>query len=56
MILKNKDLKNKVSTILNHYTVKNYEKLIQDANSLLKKNPNIDILWNILGLTYQLLI
>jgi tetratricopeptide (TPR) repeat protein len=53
MILKNKDLKNKVSTILNHYTVKNYEKLIQDANSLLKKNPNIDILWNILGLTYQ---
>ena len=53
MILENKTLKDKISIILNYYTIKNFDKLIEEANRLLKKNPNIDILWNVLALTYQ---
>ena len=52
-MLENKTLKDKISIILNYYTIKNFDKLIEEANRLLKKNPNIDILWNILGLTHQ---
>ena len=53
MILKSKTLKDKISIILNYYTVKNFDKLIEEANRLLKRNPDIDLLWNVLGLTYQ---
>ena len=52
-MLDNKSLKERISIIFNYYTVKNFDKLIEEANRLLKKNPNIDLLWNILGLTYQ---
>jgi len=53
MILENKALKDKISAILNLYTTKNFDELIEKANKLLKKNQNIDLLWNVLGLTYQ---
>ena len=53
MILENKLLKDKISQIFNYYTVKNFDKLIEEANRLLKKNPNVDLVWNVLGLTYQ---
>jgi Tfp pilus assembly protein PilF len=53
MILENKDLKNKITAVTNFYAVKNFDKVIEEANRLLKKNPNIDFLWNILGLTHQ---
>ena len=53
MTLENSDLKKKISVILKHFTVKNYDKVIEEANRLLKKKPNLDILWNVLGLTYQ---
>ena len=53
MILENNDLKKKISVILKYFTVKNYDKVIEEANRLLKKKPNLDILWNVLGLTYQ---
>ena len=53
MILENNSLKKKISIIINYYTVENFDKLIEEATRLLKKNPNIDLLWNILGLTYQ---
>tara|TARA_B100000795_G_C22791360_1_gene437090 strand:- start:475 stop:2079 length:1605 start_codon:yes stop_codon:yes gene_type:complete len=53
MVLENKTLKNKISILINYYNVKDYNAFIEGANRLLKKNPNIDILWNILGLTYQ---
>ena len=52
-MLENKTLKNKISIILNYYAIKNFDKLIEEANRLLKKNTNIDILWNVLGLTHQ---
>ena len=52
-MLENKTLKDKISIILNYYAIKNFDKLIEEANRLLKKNPNIDILWNVLGLTHQ---
>ena len=47
------NLKNKISTIINLYNVRNFEEVIQEANRLIKKNPHNDILWNILGLAYQ---
>ena len=53
MMLENKNLQSKISAILNLYTVKKFNELIEKANKLLKKNPNIDLLWNVLGLTYQ---
>ena len=53
MILENNSLKNKIAIIINYYKVKNFDKLIEEATRLLKRNPNIDLLWNILGLTYQ---
>ena len=53
MSSENKTIKNKISILFNYYNIKNYDKLIEEANRLLKKNPNIDILWNMLGLTYQ---
>ena len=46
-------IKEKISIIINLYRVKNYDKVISEANRILKKNPRIDLLWNILGLTYQ---
>ena len=53
MILKNKTLKEKIVSILNYYKVKNYDKLIEEAKKILKKKPNIDLLWNAIGLSYQ---
>jgi len=53
MSLENKSIKNKISILVNYYSVKKYDKLIEEANRILKKNPSIDILWNMLGLTYQ---
>ena len=53
MVLENKALRNKITSILNYYTIKNFDKVIKEANRILKKRPNIDLLWNILGLTYQ---
>ena len=53
MVLENKALRNKITSILNYYTIKNFDKVIEEANRILKKRPNIDLLWNILGLTYQ---
>ena len=46
-------IKEKISIILNLYRVKNYDKVISEANRILKRKPSIDLLWNILGLTYQ---
>jgi len=53
MSLENKSLKEKISILVNYYHVKDFNKLIAEANRSLKKNPNIDFLWNLLGLTYQ---
>ena len=46
-------LKNKISTIVNLYNVRNFEEVIQESNRLVKKNPHNDLIWNILGLAYQ---
>ena len=51
--MKANDLKNKISTIINLYNVRNFEEVIQETNRLLKKNPHNDMLWNISGLAYQ---
>jgi len=53
MTIENKMIKNKISTIINYYNIKNFDKVIEESKRLLKKNRNIDFLWNILGLTYQ---
>ena len=53
MILEDRSLRDKIKIILNYYTIRDFDKLIEEANRLLKKNPNIDLLWNALGLTYQ---
>ena len=53
MSLENKPLKEKISILVNYYQIKDFDKLIAEANRALKKNPNIDFLWNLLGLTYQ---
>ena len=47
------EIKNKISTIVNLYNVRNFEEVIQKSNILIKKNPHNDLLWNILGLAYQ---
>ena len=46
-------IKDKISIIINLYSIKKYDEVIKEANRILKKNPNIDLLWNILGLSYQ---
>ena len=53
MILRDKKLRDRISIIVNYYKAKNFDKVISESNRLLKKNPTIDFLWNILGLTYQ---
>jgi len=53
MISQDKKLRDKISIIVNHYNAKNFDKVISESNRILKKNPTIDFLWNILGLTYQ---
>jgi len=53
MALQSEILKNKISIIVNYYNIKNYNKVIEESEKILKKKPNIDFLWNILGLTYQ---
>ena len=53
MISQDKKLRDKISIIVNHYNAKNFNKVISESNRILKKNPTIDFLWNILGLTYQ---
>ncbi len=46
-------LKEKIPILVNLYNTNNFEQVIKEANTLLKKNPNIDFLWNLLGLSYQ---
>ena len=46
-------LKERIPIIVNLYNSNNFPIVIKEANTLLKKNPNIDFLWNILGLSYQ---
>ena len=53
MTLQNKTLKDKITIIINHYNIKNFDKVIFESEKLLRKNPGNDFLWNILGLTYQ---
>ena len=53
MILQDKKLRDRISIIVNYFNAKNFDKVITESNRLLKKNPAIDFLWNILGLTYQ---
>ena len=53
MISQDKTLRDRISIIVNYYNAKNFDKVIEEANRLLKKNPAVDFLWNILGLTYQ---
>ena len=53
MILRDKKLRDRISIIVNYYKAKNFDKVISESNRILKKNPNIDFLWNILGLTSQ---
>ena len=49
----NKILADKISIIVNYYNIGHFDKVINETNRILKKNPAIDFLWNILGLTYQ---
>ena len=53
MNTENKTNKKKIEILVNYYNIRNYDKVIEEANRILKKNPNIDILWNLLGLSYQ---
>ena len=53
MTLEDRILKDKISILVNYYKIKDFDKLIEEADRILKKNPNLDLLWNILGLTYQ---
>ena len=53
MSSQNEILKNKISIILNYFKIRNFNKVIEESEKLLRKNPNSDYLWNILGLSYQ---
>ena len=53
MISQNKTLKDKISEIINYYNIREFNKVIKETTELLTKNPTMDFLWNILGLSQQ---
>ena len=53
MISQSKTLKDKISEIINYYNIGEFNKVIKESTELLTKNPTMDFLWNILGLSQQ---
>ena len=53
MTLLTEILKNKISIIINYYKTGDFNKVIDEAERLLRKEPDTDFLWNILGLAFQ---
>ena len=53
MILQNEKLNKKISIIIKYYNIGNFNKVVKECEKVLEKHPNIDFLWNTLGLTYQ---
>ena len=53
MISQSKTLKDKISEIINYYNIREFNKVIKESTELLTKNPTMDFLWNILGLSQQ---
>ena len=49
MSSQNEILKNKISIILNYFKNRNFNKVNEESEKLLRKNPNSDYLGNILG-------
>ena len=49
----NDKLKKEIQKIINFYKIQDYEKVIDISLIFLKKNPNSDIILNLLGLSYQ---
>ena len=47
------ELLEKLETLNNHLAVKNYKKVIDGCNKILKKNPNIPYVLNLCGLALQ---
>lgn len=53
MVLEDRVLKDKIRLLVNYYNIKDFNKVIDESNRLLKKHPNLDSVWNLLGLSYQ---
>ena len=47
------ELLEKLQTLNNHLVAKNYKKVIDGCNKILKKNPNIPYVLNLCGLALQ---
>ena len=47
------ELLEKLETLNNHLIAKNYKKVIDGCNKILKKNPNIPYVLNLCGLALQ---
>ena len=51
--MKNKNIKENIQILINQFNAKNYEDVINKGNTLIKKNPEFVILYNIVGSAYQ---
>ena len=47
------ELLEKLETLNNHLIAKNYKKVIDECNKILKNNPNIPYVLNLCGLALQ---
>ena len=51
--MKNKNISEIIQILINQFNAKNYKEVINRGNLLIKKNPGIVILYNIVGSSYQ---
>ena len=51
--MKNKNISENIQILLNQFSAKNYEEVINKGNILIKKYPEFVILYNIVGSAYQ---
>ena len=51
--MKNKNISEYIQILLNQFSAKNYDEVINKGNILIKKNPEFVIIYNIVGSAYQ---
>ena len=51
--MNNQDISEKIQILVNQYNAKNYELVITKSKQLIKKNPQHEILYNLMGSSYQ---
>ena len=51
--MENNTIKKQIQILLNHFNAQNYEYVILKSISLIKKNPRLIALYNLLGSSYQ---